>query len=299
MERAAEGVFKVESVETIRESVMARRLRRLLRDRVGTASIIFIFVIVIVAILAPIIAPYDPLKLDLKHALEPPSLRHLMGTDEMGRDMFSRVLYGARISIKGAVMVVMMSVLLGTVLGTASGYLGGLADEILMRVTDVFLAFPSVILAMAFAAALRPSATNAAIALGLVWWPSYARLVRGQVLATRDLAYVEAARSFGASDLRIIIRHILPNCMDPVFVRMTMTGGYAILMLAGLSFIGLGAQPPAPEWGLLIANARNYLYNAGWYPTFVGLAIFVTVMSATLAADAIQDAFEPTLVGVE
>jgi peptide/nickel transport system permease protein len=290
-----ESYLQVEVSQIVRESARKRMARRFLRDKVGVTSLSLCVFIVALAILAPVIAPYGPFEMELKRALEPPSRAHLMGTDEMGRDIFSRVLHGARISLNSAVIVVMLSVFSGTVLGTASGYLGGLADDLVMRLTDVFLAFPSAILAMAFTTALGPSVTNAVIALGLAWWPSYARLVRGQVLATRDTMYVEAARSFGATDLRIITRHILPNCMDPVFVRMTMTAAGAILMLAGLSFIGLGAQPPTPEWGLMLANARNYLYNAGWYPTLVGLAIFATVMSATLAGDAIQDAFEPTL----
>lgn len=299
MRRTVEHVSLIEVVEIKPTPVWARRLRYLLRDKVGIASIATFAALVIMTILAPMIAPYDPRGLEIKHPLEPPSSKHLMGTDELGRDIFSRVLYGGRMSIGAALIVVMMVSFIGTVLGTVAGHLGGLADEVIMRVADIFLAFPSVILAMAFASALGPSAINAAIALGLVWWPPYARLVRGQVLATRDALYVDAARSFGATDFVLITRHILPNCMDPVFVRMTMTAGYAILAFAGLSFIGLGAQPPASEWGLLISNARNYLYSAGWYPTLVGLVIFVAVMAATLAADAIQDAFAPTLMGAE
>ena len=294
----SENALSCESGFESRESTARRRLRRLLRDRIGVASIIISLLVVAVAIVAPKIAPFDPYKLELKHVLEAPSSVHLMGTHEMGRDVFSRILCGARYSIEGAIIVVAISVTLGTILGAVSGWFGGTVDELLMRVTDVFLAFPSLILAMALAAALGPSTTNAALALGITWWPSYARLVRGQVLGTREALYVDAARCIGATDLRILVRHVLPTCMDPVIVRMTMTAAYAILMLAGLSFIGLGAQSPTPEWGLMVAHARDYLYVAPWYPSLVGLVIFVTVMAATLATDAIQDAFEPGLISV-
>ena len=295
MERAAEGALPVKDLEPVGRSVAAMRLRRFLRDRVGVGSAIFFLVIVIAGILAPVIAPYDLLEVDFQRILEPPSPRHLMGTDYMGRDIFSRVLYGARITLASAGMVMVMVLLIGTVVGGASAYLGGRADQILMRITDIFLAFPSLILALALAAALGPSTTNATIALGLSWWPSTARLVRGQVLAAKKATYVEAARSYGASGLRLLIRHILPNCMDPVFARITLFMGYVILNFAALSFIGAGAQSPSPEWGLLIAGARHYLYSAGYYPTLIGLVIFATVLSVTLAANAIQDAFDPSV----
>jgi peptide/nickel transport system permease protein len=186
----------------------------------------------------------------------------------------------------------MISVAVGTTFGLIAGFYGGLVDQLLMRLTDVFLAFPALILAMAVVAALGPGLINAALAIGLVWWPSYARLVRGQVVAARSLPYVEAARAYGAGDVRLMTRHILPNTFGPVAVRIPVTGANAILMLAGLSFIGLGAQPPTPEWGLMIAQARRYLFTAWWYPTVIGLILFISVLAFTLASDSLQDMFD-------
>lgn len=278
-------------------SQLSRRWARLRSDQIGFGAVLVCLVIVVLALIGPALLRTDPLEVDLERALLPPSRLHLFGTDELGRDVFSRVLHGARLSIALAVAVVALAVVLGTTLGTVAGYFGGLADHAIMRVTDIFLAFPALILAIALAAALGPSPANAALALGLVWWPSYARLVRGQVLGTRVQLYVEAARSFGARDLRILWRHILPNCFSPVAVRITLTGANAILMISGLGFIGIGARPPAPEWGLMIAFARRYIFTAWWYPALVSMALFITVLMFTMASDAIQDALESKLVG--
>lgn len=274
-------------------TLFQEKVRRLLRDRYGMIMIALGVGIVVVSLLAPVIAPYDPLNLDPANHLQPPSRQHWLGTDDLGRDVFSRVVYGGRISIRIAVIVVVISVFIGVVTGAFAGYLGGQWDQLTMRITDIFLAFPSLVLAMALSAALGPSVENAAIALGLVWWPSYARLMRGQVLAVKNEAFIEATRAAGASHGRILWRHIAPNSIDPILVRVTLTGGNAILMSAALGFIGLGAQPPSPEWGLMVSTARRFLTEAWWYPAIVGSVIFATVLVFTVAGDAAQNAIYP------
>lgn len=266
--------------------------RRLRTNKIGLSACIFVVLTIAAALLAPWIAPYDPLSVDTANRLDPPSLGHILGTDDVGRDIFSRVLWGARVSLRLAVIVVIFAVTIGILAGVLSGYSGGFIDKLTMRVTDVFLSFPDLILAMAFSATLGPSIFNAALALGLVWWPGYARLVRGQVLAVKQREYVEASRSVGGHPVRILFRHILPNCMAPVMVRVTMTAGYAILAGASLSFVGLGAQPPTAEWGLMVAVSRQFFLNAWWYPTLIGLCILTTVLAFTLAGDAIRDALD-------
>lgn len=267
---------------------------RLRRNPFGLAMLGLSALITVLALAAPLLAPYDPFKVAPAQQLQPPSAAHWLGTDDLGRDLFSRILYGGRISIRIAAIVVAISVVSGVGIGAAAGYLGGRADQFAMRMTDVFLAFPALVLAMALSAALGPSVENAALALGLVWWPSYARLTRGQFLSLKNELFVDASRALGASHVRIVAKHILPNAIDPVLVRITLTGGNAILMSSALSFVGLGAQPPLPEWGLMVAQARRYIVEAWWYPTICGLAIFMTVLAFTLAADALQDALSPT-----
>jgi peptide/nickel transport system permease protein len=274
-------------------TLFRERLRRLLRDRSGVLMIGVAAGIVLVSLLAPVLAPYDPLDIDPAQRLRPPSARHWLGTDDLGRDVFSRVLYGGRISIRIAAIVVAISVSIGVASGALAGYVGGQWDQLTMRVTDIFLAFPSLVLAMALSAALGPSVENAAIALGLVWWPSYARLMRGQVLAVKNEPFIEASQAGGASHSRVLWRHIAPNSVDPILVRVTLTGGNAILMSAALGFIGLGAQPPSPEWGLMVSTARRFMTEAWWYPAISGSVIFVTVLVFTVAADAIQEAIYP------
>jgi peptide/nickel transport system permease protein len=281
------------SAEAGGRTLLQEKLRRLLRDRYGMAMIAVAGAIVILSILAPALAPYDPLDLDPAKRLLAPSRAHWFGTDDLGRDVFSRILYGSRISIRIAVIVVAISVSIGVAAGALAGYVGGQWDQLTMRVTDIFLAFPPLILAMALSASLGPSVENAAIALGLVWWPSYARLMRGQVLAVKNEPFIEACQAAGSSHLRVLGRHIAPNSVDPVLVRITLTGGNAILMSAALGFIGLGAQPPSPEWGLMVSTARRFLTEAWWYPAISGSVIFATVLVFTVAGDAIQDAIYP------
>ena len=269
----------------------------LVRNPLSVVGLIIVVSFILIAILAQIIAPYpgDMIDVHPERRLLPPSLDHPFGTDEMGRDILSRVILGAQISLKIIIFVVSIAAIIGIVLGGVAGFLGGIVDEVLMRITDIFLAFPSIILAMAIAAALGPSLMNAMIAIIITWWPWYARLVRGQVLSIREMLYIEAAKALGLSRTRIIFRHILPNCLSPVIVQMSLDAGYVILTAAGLSFIGLGAQPPTPEWGLMISTGRIYMPQWWWCSVFPGLAIMVTVLGFNLIGDVIRDVLEPRM----
>jgi len=250
---------------------------------------------ILTAALASYIAPYDPLKLELMGAFQPPSKEHLFGTDELGRDILSRVLFGCRISLRVGVTVVAISLCIGTLLGGIAGYLGGVVDEIIMRFTDLVLAFPSIVLALALAAALGPGLNNAMFAISVTWWPWYSRLVRGQVLSIRETGFVEAARCVGASDIRILFRHILPNSFGPVIVNASMDFGWAILMTASLGFLGIGAQPPKPEWGVMINAGRIYFMDKPWMSTFPGLAILIVVLASNLIGDGLGEILNPRL----
>jgi peptide/nickel transport system permease protein len=245
------------------------------------------------AVFAPVLAPYDPLLQDLGSRLRPPSSEHWLGTDSLGRDIASRILYGARISLIIGIAVVASAGVLGTAIGLVAGYAGGLVDEALMRLTEVFLAFPALILAMAIAGALGPSLTNAIIAIAAVTWAVYARLVRGQILSLRRREFVEAARAIGASRTRIVVRHLLPNALAPLMIQASFDLGSSIIAAAGLSFIGFGAQPPTPEWGVMISEGRNYISTQPWLSLFPGLAILLAVGSFNLLGDGLRDAFDP------
>ena len=266
------------------------KLFALVRRQPATLFSLFVVVtLIVLAILGSRAAPYDPLAVDLPHKLQAPSAAHPFGTDDMGRDVLSRVIAGTRLSVQTIVVIMTASVALGLLVGTIAGYFGSYMDEGLMRVTDIFLAFPGLILALAIVAALGPSLLNAMLAISLVWWPWYARMVRGQVLSVKENQYVEAARSIGARHGRIMLRHILPNCMMPVIVQASMDMGAVLVTTAGLSFIGLGAQAPTPEWGAMVGIGRRYLLGAWWISAFPGLAIFITVMGLNLLGDALQD----------
>jgi peptide/nickel transport system permease protein len=247
------------------------------------------------ALLAPVLAPYDPLAQELGARLRPPSSEHWLGTDSLGRDIASRILYGARISLIIGVVVVVSAGIVGTAIGLVAGYAGGFVDEALMRLTEVFLAFPALILAMAIAGALGPSLTNAIIAIAAVTWAVYARLTRGQILSLRQREFVEAARAIGASHVRILWRHLLPNVVAPLMIQASFDLGSAIIAAAGLSFIGFGAQPPTPEWGVMISEGRNYISTQPWLSLFPGLAILLAVGSFNLLGDGLRDAFDPRL----
>ena len=257
---------------------------------VGTA---IVFAIILLGIIAPLIAPYDPLQIDLPSRLQAPSFSHIFGTDEMGRDVFSRVIFGARISIQVGLTIVVLAAVIGTIVGSIAGYLGGKVDQVVMGLTDIMLSFPSMVLAMALAAALGASLFNTMLAISVVKIPVYVRIVRGQVLSLKEQQYVKASRTFGASSFWIISRHIILNSITPVLIQMSLGIGEAIVTAASLSFIGLGAQPPAPEWGAMISTARVYALTEWWYVTFPGIAIFITVVGFNLLGDGVRDILDP------
>lgn len=270
----------------------------LLRSPLTVAGLILITLLILIGVLAPLIAPVNPLKQVLTVRLKPPSAEHWLGTDQLGRDVLSRMMYGARISLLIGLVVVGLAAGIGTLVGLIAGYVGGWLDESLMRLTDIFFAFPALILAMAISGALGPSLTNAMIAIAIVSWPVYARLVRAQVLSLREREYVEAARALGADAPRIVWQHILPNTLAPLLVQASFDMGSAILSAAGLSFIGFGAQPPTAEWGVMISEGRNYIATQPWLSLFPGLAILFTVAAFNLIGDGLRDALDPRLRGL-
>jgi peptide/nickel transport system permease protein len=256
-------------------------------------------VLIGMAALAPVLAPHDPLAQDLYRRLEPPSSANMFGTDDFGRDILSRVIYGARISLRIGLISISIALSVGTMLGLIAGYKGGWSDTLIMRLMDIMLAFPSILLAIAIVAVIGPGIDNVMIAVSIVMVPQYARLVRASVLTIREMAYVEAARALGARDFRILRSSVLPNCMAPLIVQSTLSLGTAILDAAGLSFLGLGAQPPAPEWGAMLSGGRELLLKAPWVMTFPGLAIFIVVLGLNLFGDGLRDALDPKRVTVD
>lgn len=271
--------------------IQLQRLRVKRRDLLLLVTLAMCGVILGIAILAPFIAPYDPLAIDFADRFVPPSTKHFFGTDSFGRDLFSRVIHGSRISLRVGFFVLGIAMAIGGIIGTVSGFYGGWLDSLLMRMTDIFFAFPFLVLAMAIAASLGPGINNAIIALAAVWWTPYARLFRGQVLSMREKEFVEAATALGMSEFRIMFRHILPNCFGPIFARATTDIGYIILAGATLGFVGLGAQPPIPEWGTLISEGRLYLMTSWWLSMFPGVAIFFTVIGFSLLGDELHRRF--------
>ncbi|MCC7452011.1 MAG: ABC transporter permease [Anaerolineae bacterium] len=255
----------------------------------GTAVLAFW---IIGTLVTPLIVSYDPLDQNINDSLQAPGAQHWWGADKLGRDVFVRVMYGIRITLPAGVIAVLASLIIGTTIGSLAGYLGGLWDELLMRITDVFLAFPTIILAMAVAAALGPSVGNAIITIAIVAWPSYARVIRGLVLSVKHFDYVEAARAVGAKDYYILIRTILPNCLGPLIVLATLDLGNAILIFAGLSFLGLGPAPETPELGRMIADSIEFA-DQWWMSVFPGLAIFTIVMALNFIGDGLRDALDP------
>jgi len=276
------------------EAEWRRVWSRLARNPMAIGGAVVVLAWVAVAASAPWIAPYDPIDQDVINRLAAPSVQHWLGLDEMGRDVLSRVLYGGRVSLPVAAVVVVVASIFGTLYGALAGFLGKWTDEVAMRIVDMVLSFPALILAMAIAAALGPSIHNSMLAMLLVWWPPYARLARGQVLALKECDFVPAARSLGLRDKRILLRHVLPNAVAPSLVLMAMDFGNAIIITAALSFLGLGAVPPTPEWGAMVAEGRE-LMQQWWISTFPGLAILMVAIGCNFIGDGLRDAMDPRL----
>lgn len=280
---------------------MVEQLSQLWRNKTAVAGLIIITMFVLMAIFAPLLSPHDPLETSLYDQLKPPawheggSTENILGTDDLGRDTLSRIIYGARVSLIVAVVSVGLAFTLGTILGCLSGYYKGAVDSAIMRVMDMILAFPYLLLAIVVVAYLGPSLQNAMMAIGITYVPRFARIVRGSVLEEGEKDYVMAARSIGAGDLRIIFLTILPNCMGPLIVQTTLSMASAILDAAALSFLGLGAQPPTPEWGAMIARSRGLILRASWVMTFPGIAILLAVLGFNLLGDGLRDALDPRL----
>ncbi|CAN5807271.1 ABC transporter permease [soil metagenome] len=269
-----------------------KTFKRFFRNPGTTVGFVLVVLLFLIAVLGPFLAG-DPNAQNLSVRLEAPSFEHWFGTDSLGRDVYSRVIHGTRISLRLGFFVVVLAITVGSAVGLFAALLGGIWDDILMRITDIFLAFPALILAMAIAAALGRSLTNVMIAVAAVSWPIYARLMRAQVLGLRNLEFVEAARALGAGMPRVAWRHLLPNSLSPALIQASFDIGGAILTAAGLSFIGFGAQPPTPEWGAMVSDTRNFIKEAPWASTFPALAILVTVMAFNLLGDGLRDVLDP------
>ena len=282
---------KEASVKKNKRSVM----RSLAKSPLAMLGLAIVLLLVFCAIFADVIAPYSYSKQNLMHAFESPSSKHLFGTDEFGRDIFSRVIYGSRISLVVGFIAVGIAILCGGILGAVAGYYGGFLDNLIMRSMDILLSIPSTVLAISIAAALGPGLLNLMIAVGISSTPAYARVMRGSVLSVKGQEFVEAARAVGSNDRRIILRHIVPNCMAPIIVQSTLGVASAILATAGLSFIGLGIQPPIPEWGAMLSGARAYIRDYAYMTFFPGFAIMLTILALNFLGDGLRDALDPKL----
>ena len=280
---------------------MLEQLSQLWRNKTAIAGLIIIVIFILVAIFAPYISPHDPIETSLYDQLKPPfwyeggTTKNYLGTDDLGRDILSRLIYGARISLMVSVISVSLAFFFGTLIGAISGYKKGWIDNIVMRLMDIILSFPYILLAIVIVAYLGPSLKNAMIAIGITYIPRFARIVRGSVLEECEKDYVTAARAIGASEFRIIFLAILPNCMGPLIVQTTLNFASAILDAAALSFLGLGAQPPTPEWGAMIAQSRSLILRASWVMTLPGLAILFAVLGFNLLGDGLRDALDPRI----
>jgi peptide/nickel transport system permease protein len=273
-----------------------RGFYRFRQSWLSIAGLVIVLALFAVAIAAPVIVPYpDQVSgaIDTGGRFQPPSLAHLFGTNELGQDVFTLTLTGARISLVAGVAVVLLGAAVGTLAGAVAGYVGGWVDEIIMRLSDLKLTLPGLILAMAVAAALGAGLANTIIAIALTWWPGYARLVRGEVIAKKEEMFVQAARALGAGTGRILRRHVIPNIISPIIVKMSLDMGFAILTVASLGFIGIGVKPPTPEWGSLLSTARGYMPDFWWMAIFPGLAIFLAVFGFNLLGDGLRDVLDP------
>jgi peptide/nickel transport system permease protein len=282
------------SASTPSRSEARRVLRQLIRKPMVVLGALIILGWVAVSVLAPVLSSRDPVEVNVDNRLAAPSAEHWLGVDGLGRDVLTRVLYGGRVSLPVAAVVVVVASIFGTLYGALAGYLGGWLDEATMRIVDMVLAFPSLILAMAIAAALGPSIQNSMLAMLVVWWPPYARLARGQVLALKARDFVVSAQALGLRERRVLVRHVLPNAVAPSIVLMAMDFGNAIIITAALSFLGLGAVPPTPEWGAMVAEGRE-LTAQWWISTFPGIAILLVALAANFVGDGLRDAIDPKL----
>lgn len=288
--------MELQTTQVRRETKIKRKTnyRYLIKkNKMTFIGFLILLVIVLLAIIAPLISPYDPTKIDIISKFQPPSVKHWFGTDEVGRDILTRTLYGARLSLGVGILVIVIAGAAGLIIGSISGYFGGLIDQIIMRIMDMMLAFPMLILAMALTAALGQSLQNALLALAIVEVPIYVRLARGQALMLRQTLYVKSAETFGINPFRIIWRHMIPNAVSPLIIQATLDIGNAILMIATLGFLGLGAQPPTPEWGAMISVGWKYLLDYWWYPVFPGIFLFLSSVALNLIGDGIRDWLDP------
>lgn len=270
-------------------------LIRLGRNKLAVMGLVILVVLLVVAVFAPLIAPYHYAAQNLADAFEPPSLKHWLGTDDFGRDILSRIIYGARVSLQVGIFAVGLAMCVGGLLGAVSGYYGGRVDDVIMRFMDILLSIPQILLAVTIAAALGPGLLNLTVAVGISTVPSFARVVRGAVLSIVGQEYIEAAQCMGASDAWIIMRHILPNCSAPIIVQATLRVAGAILACAALSFLGLGIQPPTPEWGGMLSASRGYVRDYAYMTIFPGLAIMITIMALNFLGDGLRDAMDPKM----
>ena len=279
-----------------RQAAWGRRYRlwlQLRSQRLAMAGLWLLVAVALLAAFAPWIAPYNPAAQDLPNRLAAPSWQHYLGTDELGRDLFSRLAYGGRVTLGMVIAVVVLVAPFGLAVGCIAGYFGGIADRVLMRVTDVFLAFPRLVLALAFVAAMKPGVESAVLAIALTAWPPYARLARAETMTIRNTDFIAATRLTGASAGRIILRHVAPLCLSSLIVRVTLDMSAIVLTAAGLGFLGMGAQPPSPEWGAMIASARRFILDQWWVPTIPGIAIFLISLAFNLLGDGLRDVLDP------
>lgn len=277
------------------ESLFKMSGRRFLRNKGAVTGGIIIMIFILTAAFSPVIAPHDPLESNLEDALKGPSGKHLLGTDEQGRDLLSRIIYGGRMSLAIGVVAVSIAIVLGAFFGVMAGYTGGRLDNLIMRFMDILMAFPGILLAMAIVSALGPSTFNLMVSIGVYSVPTFARVIRSSVLNIKEMEYIEAARAAGQHEFKIILTHVLPNCIGPFLVLGTLRVATAILVGAGLSFLGLGPQPPTPEWGAMLSSGRVYLRSAWWVATYPGFAIMFVVLGFNLLGDGMRDALDPRL----
>jgi len=278
--------------------VLKKYIYLLSKNKLTFISLVIILSLVVIAIFAPIIAPFPSHiygVVNPQNKLLPPSWTYLFGTDEMGRDLFSRILYGTRISLFTSAIAVLLGLFIGVNLGLMAGYYGGFIDEIIMRIVDMFLSFPPLLLAIVIAAFLGPSLRNAVMSIIIAWWPWYTRITRGQVVSIKEKEFVRAAHSIGTPSWQIIYKHILPNCISPLIIQASIDLGAVVLTLASLSFLGLGAQSPIPEWGLMLTNSRYYFLRAWWYSLLPGMAIFIVVLCFNLLGDGLREILDPKI----